>query len=327
MPRLLDNHFMSDLKEEKGLLHPFLALVQTDQTLDLEIRDNYINIYYRGGNLTRIGRTRDSYIAEFDFHYLGAGWERNVPGDIFGKPLNNSIVQDWVRNVGNIKHGMDLWFGAHAKDEREFQQLLVRENNIAHTAGGTDFFILDIEYADQNARFDAVALEWESSGIKRQLRSYQPRLAFIEIKYGDGALAGRSGIENHIRDLDAYLERAGLEKIRQEMIALFQQKRKLGLIPGLAKNINQIKELSPENPDFIFLLAGHDPDSRKLLDILTRRPEMKHANLKFAAANLLGWGLYKQNILSRDEFLNRYRRQIFARCCHFKAYWRRGAGR
>jgi hypothetical protein len=317
MPRILSNQFISDLQLKDGLLHPILTLAQRDKTLDLEIRDRYINIYYRGGNLTRIKSKGEDYVATFKFSYLGAEWQKNVPEDLFEKPLNADLVRKWIRNVGNIKQGMDLWFGAHPKDEREFQQLLIRENNFAHTAGGTDYFILDIEYAKQDARFDAVALEWESSGIKRQLRGYEPKLAFIEIKYGDGALSGTSGIKEHIRALDAYLGRGGLEEIQREMIELLRQKRELGLVPGLAKNPNQICNLfPPKKPDFIFLLAGHDPDSRKLrgiLDKLKLLPKMEHASLKFAAANFLGWGLYKQNILSLDEFLDRYGRQICAR--------------
>jgi hypothetical protein len=50
--RGLSNKFINDLKI--GILNPFLIAVMDDDKLNLEIRNNYINIYYRGGNLLRI---------------------------------------------------------------------------------------------------------------------------------------------------------------------------------------------------------------------------------------------------------------------------------
>ena len=45
---------MQDLTQLDGLLNPILARANQDQTLMLAIRENYINVYYRGGNLIRI---------------------------------------------------------------------------------------------------------------------------------------------------------------------------------------------------------------------------------------------------------------------------------
>ena len=45
MARLLDKDFFKDLLD--GDLENCLDYVRTDDTLDLEIRENYINIYYR----------------------------------------------------------------------------------------------------------------------------------------------------------------------------------------------------------------------------------------------------------------------------------------
>jgi len=47
MTRRLSDRFMKDLKS--GLLQPLLQRVHDDPTLELEIRDDYINVYYRGG--------------------------------------------------------------------------------------------------------------------------------------------------------------------------------------------------------------------------------------------------------------------------------------
>jgi len=57
MPRRLSDQFMAGLKE--GWLHPLLDRVKADRTLCLEIREDYVNIYYRGGNLLKVSRTLD----------------------------------------------------------------------------------------------------------------------------------------------------------------------------------------------------------------------------------------------------------------------------
>ena len=61
-----------------GLLHPILERVKQDQTLMLAIRGNYINIYYRGGNILKVeeqGKSR--YRASFDKQYSKDG--KNIP--------------------------------------------------------------------------------------------------------------------------------------------------------------------------------------------------------------------------------------------------------
>ena len=54
--RYLSNKFINALHH--GLLEPLLRCVHTDDVLDLQIRENYINIYYRGGNLIQINETQ-----------------------------------------------------------------------------------------------------------------------------------------------------------------------------------------------------------------------------------------------------------------------------
>lgn len=52
--RKLSNTFMNDLLNEGGVLHSILHRVKRDHTLMLSIRQDYINIYYRGGNLLKV---------------------------------------------------------------------------------------------------------------------------------------------------------------------------------------------------------------------------------------------------------------------------------
>ena len=65
--RGLSKNFMNDLKYDK--LKNFLTSVKEDDTLSLEIRNNYINIYYRGGNIFRIENCPSGYKVHFDINY------------------------------------------------------------------------------------------------------------------------------------------------------------------------------------------------------------------------------------------------------------------
>ncbi len=94
--------------------------------------------------------------------------------------------QNWNEYFPEAKQVMDIYFSNHMHEEREFQQLAVRENNYSSIANGTDYFIIDIEYDNhKNARFDLIAAEWPSKGSIRKLqKGFKPNLLIIEMKYG-----------------------------------------------------------------------------------------------------------------------------------------------
>ena len=60
-------------------INRFLEVVKKDATLCLEIRENYINIYYRGGNLVRIKEKNGIFTAFFDWKYILAPDKTRVP--------------------------------------------------------------------------------------------------------------------------------------------------------------------------------------------------------------------------------------------------------
>ena len=71
--RILNIAYMNELK--KGILSPLLERVILDASLDLEIRANYINVYYRGGSILRLEQNTNQriYSAKFDFNYFKIG--------------------------------------------------------------------------------------------------------------------------------------------------------------------------------------------------------------------------------------------------------------
>ena len=60
MARSISESFMKRFMD-KNDLQPILEYVKADNSLDLEMRGNYVSIYYRGGSVLRIFEDKDHY--------------------------------------------------------------------------------------------------------------------------------------------------------------------------------------------------------------------------------------------------------------------------
>ena len=305
--RALDEKMFKDF-QEGGVLHDLLDYVQSDDTLDLEFRgEGRANIYYRGGSLFCIERSGDGYTLTFDTKYCTAcdeGMEKTPS------------VRAAVGLIPLYKHAMDVWFVKNRKYEREFQQLVVRENNrhgaISHAS---DYYIVDIEYAynvnvsdkKTQARFDMIAVKWLSKSNERQNPS-APTLAIIEMKYGDGALGGNAGLKKHLEDFGTLVKNGELDDFCADYSNVFNQKCALGLIPG--KEGARIK-ITQRDIELIFLIANHDPDKTGLATIVAEIADVTMEYpypIRFAYASMMGYCLYADQMKSLEEmqeFLNK----------------------
>ncbi len=228
---------------------------------------------------------------------------------------------EWIVAIPEIKDTMDCWFGEHPKDERALQQLVVWENNDSPWAKGTDYFIVDIEYDSRKGkskeggggRFDLVALKLESDSASRKLiGKTKPKFTIIEMKAGDGALKGKAGLQEHVTVLEKFNNSTNKTEFIKEMIKVFNQKNELGLIKSIPAKKEYLQQGGVDNEiEYMLLLAGHDPASKKLstklLSLNTKLP------LVICTANFMGFGLYKENIYNIKEFTERFKEQIY--CC------------
>ena len=92
--RGLSPEFLADL--QGGLLAPIRERVARDQSLCLELREDYINVYYRGGNVMRVSRANGGYSAFFDTKYF-QGAVRSMPGVIPSVPRRTVEKVAWIR--------------------------------------------------------------------------------------------------------------------------------------------------------------------------------------------------------------------------------------
>jgi len=297
---------MGALLEPTGLLHPILERIKQDHTLMLSIRKDYLNIYYRGGNILRMKEQGNgSYSAFFDNNYNKSG----PPGPALPDVIESQHeTRKWVDSFQDLKGIMDFYFSEYGKPEREFQQLIARENNFSAIANQSEYFVSDIEFADSGlgARFDILALRWL---VAHRKKTGSCRPALIEMKYGDGALGGSAGVLKHLRDIDALISDGGKYKaLLETMEWQFNQLDELGLLRfNRVANWTKIQLDGSEKPEVIFILANHNPRSSKLNTILNdpKIHEYDHSpnfDLRFYVASFAGYALHADCMLTLSQF-------------------------
>lgn len=303
--RSLNPAFIEDLTS--GMLQPVLSAVRGDDSLDFQIRHNQVHIYYRGGKILDLRPKRGGgYHSSFDMKYMNNWTERpeDITEPILKPECSDRIdligdAETWVLALPQLKRIMDRWFLHHPKQEREHQQMVVDQNNTLKGSDGSDFWILDIEYAksiavpdnpghSKAARFDLIAMITAHGSA--------PRLAFIEMKYEDKALRPPAGIRCHLKDFRSFLaDPKNYESVKDEMFSVLKQKNDLGVLRG-AHGLDMPKTVtsfSEDRPLFIFLFAEHNRKSTVLRDELSKMENPNWCDLKIAFASgaeyILNW--------------------------------------
>jgi len=296
---------MDDLLKFDGKLHPLLDRVKKDHTLMLAIRDGYINIYYRGGNILRVTEQNDFYETFFDVQYAKSGQCVACPEDDI---RNQADAKRLFGCFSERKAIMDEYFAGGSKTtEREFQQLVARENNNSSISNESEYFITDIEVTVPHlARFDITAIRWLAKDRKTGDRC---RAALIEMKYGDKALENNAGLLKHLKDMETFLSnKQQYASLLQTMEIQFNQLDVLGLLNFNKGTSNAKIKLNPDKkPEVIFILANHNPRSPKLKKILDDPVIRKFENsnlfdLGFYVSTFAGYGLHSRCIRTLTEF-------------------------
>jgi hypothetical protein len=308
--REISQGFMKDLKD--GILSPVLKRVLEDDTLMLAIRNGYINIYYRGGSLFNISASSNgsSYSVYFDAKYNKCDNSEGGPPLPLEFPFLIGKIADacaLIAAAASLKCTMDRYFSKVKKPEREFQQLVARENNRSAIANSTHYFIIDIEIAGllPGARYDMLAVRWLSHE-RRQQGALVP--ALIEMKYSVDALNGDASVEKHLHDAFALRhDTTNWDNVVSGLESQLKQLNELGLLTyNRSVRVNKLKINRGATPELIFLLANYNPGAETLKNILEKidRPDFDQSGLDllFFVSCFAGYGMYRESMLTLREF-------------------------
>lgn len=216
----------------KGNLAPLLNYIRTDNELRLEVRQKgEAFIYYRKGKALEVGSLK------VDKKY----------GNV---PPTNLAVSNPPKYFEQIKQTINDWLNSK-KDRAEFDT----QQNIAKCNQDKDdkYIIIDMEYAFEQNQVEKNKREkkavFDLLGIERKTG----RIVFFEIKKGMGATKGSSGINEHIKDFDTYINGKNCEIFRENLFQdinnIVDDKVKLGLI----SNFKLSKNFTQNDPELIFV--------------------------------------------------------------------------
>lgn len=210
------------------------------------VRNNYMNLYYNCDSIAKIKYTNGSIYCEIDKYYLDGKHYNSTDKEKRYKIEQSQICEQYQE----IKKYSD----DKATSEKKAQSKLVLLNN-----GNKDsnWFCIDVEYvksfnnikekdeADFNGRFDIIALSKEEPH----------RVALIELKYGSGAIGGKSGIYKHIKDFNKFCNKGFFDShLKEEIIKIINSQIDIGIsVPFKLPNENNVLK-----PEFYFITLNNN---------------------------------------------------------------------
>ena len=333
--RAISDDFLKDFTETEGKLKTLLDVIKNDPTLIMCLRgnDNRVDVYYRGLLILQIKRSEKVILRENGIRSKeGIISFVKVSKDYFkkyiikSKPSVKWNEEEWAIYFQKAKYKIDKHCAISKSClEKEIQQIMFRENSYNCIAYETDYFIFDMEFAQGDARFDALAifLPKYKENNNRSARK-KAELAIIELKAGQDAIGtnnktksdtideDKASLSDHYKKVKKFVEHIDFD----DMSKVFWQMEKLGMI-----NTNTLKkDPKPINIDrnrvqFILALANYNSNSEKLQEQINKieKERKSETNTKsitldilYAISPCLGYGLYEKYMLRADEILEKF---------------------
>jgi hypothetical protein len=247
--RKLSDTFMENLQQ--GFLVGLLKAVREDQDLDLQIRNNYLNIYFKGNSLLKLTEMgADRYQAYIHPKFLEGITVSDITDGQTTTAFLNTIP--WLKeNI--IKYGK-------ASLEVEYEQLIIRANN-TEFKNTTEYFIVDRQYTIDQYRFDLIGFYWD----RRRRRKGQTVIpVLMEVKF-----ALNADISDVHQQIGHYFElvQANTDEVVTDLENMFRQSLELGLYDQPAGRLEAMKTLvfsrNIEQFRFILILVDYNPHSSK----------------------------------------------------------------
>lgn len=257
--------------KEGGLLQKLLEIVKSDEDLVLEIRNDYFNIYYKGGNIAKVESANS---IQFDHNYFKGYQSPKFESDkkeeerkalkmeMLSALKRERNYQDFVSKMKELMN--DYWTWLKEEKGKSLKEKDVQHSLCINNTEQSEYTIIDVEFQvsteaqytykkpirpkgrfvaskKRSPRFDIIAV-----------RNSDHRLCVIELKSGVNALYGKSGIGDHADSFEGTIGR--MPRIfLEEIKGVVNDKKDFGL---LSNNF----ELSDNNPEFVYAYSFKSND-------------------------------------------------------------------
>lgn len=248
------------LLSDNGIYHNILEYVKSDNELDLQIRENYINIYYKGGNILKL-KPKSYDIDKMYFQYDANVTSKEIKSDetklklLEGKRnvLLKLLPQNPQEYFIKAKKVMDRWDCVMSERKQHNEKKEQQEIAIANRQN-SDYIVLDLEYAvSRNSQFKYCNDDKDKKIPRFDIIAiHNGQLVIIELKKGLGSIGGDSGIGPHKKCFDATIGRDKQGFFVREMKTLLKQKKELEIIA------DDICISSDAKPKFVYAFADED---------------------------------------------------------------------
>ena len=277
--RRLSDDFLHCL--QSGILKDITEMVKKDHDLNLEIRDGFINIYFKGHSLLKLKEVYPSRY-KVDIH---KAFKKDL--DIPPELTDTKTSAIFLNHLPQLKQNIIL----HGKGsaEIEYEQMIVRANNY-EPRSSSEYFIIDRQIVVAAGRFDMTGIFWGHYGRRK---NQKVNLCLFEVKF-----SLNSDISDVHNQLSKYYE--ALKPIAGSFAegceTVFRQKLELGLYDQSSDRLEAMKTLkiSRELSDFQFILVlvDYNPNSRQLdLSQLENLPFAKQVKIFHG-----GLAMWQQNV-------------------------------
>ncbi len=218
--------------------------------LIIGVRNNYLNLYYNCDSIAKIEYKKriKKIVCEIDKYYLDGNHYKEKEKEKQYKIEQNEICKQYnvIKQNSNVR----------ATLEKKAQSKLVFLNN-----GNKDsnWFCIDVEYVKQfnnqkekkesdfNGRFDIIALS----------KDKPHRVALIELKYGNSAIGGKSGIFKHVEDFNKFCDKGFFEgHLKQEITEIVKSQKEL----GISVPFESPSEFDKLTPEFYFITLDNNAE-------------------------------------------------------------------
>lgn len=267
MARQLSQNLMAKLSKG-GELYKLMRVIASDKELASEIREGRLTVYYQKGVVLEI--------SEKQIKTFNPGYYKGCV-DFFGGKIQKKETIDSKCHIEPVKFDpqdpkpylvwakkvIETYHFIKHKNEFIIQQKILKENS----SNDSNFFVIDLEYQFKQGN---IPIEQRIDATKIDIIAIEKKtkdIVLFELKQGDGAVEGKSGITDHIRKTNTHIGNPIFcNELRNDIVQIITQKIELGILDCGKEIIPQIQK-SKIKMGFIFVTYS-EQDEKEIVKLM-----------------------------------------------------------